>query len=735
MEHPLQRCWLYLLSSLALCITFYQPAAAQATYQEPLINQAIAAIQRGVTDPAIDSLAVYVAASPGAASAIHGPLSYWLGKAHLDAGQPDEAINIWRSGILAMNDADSFDHRLGLTFLNAVFAYGSSQHYALGTAVYERLLADVGRPVSSLFQTAFTPYLEAIAFILPTAQREAWQLDNGWQASAATAANLWWRSKDPAPATRNNELLEEHLERVAYAMANYRFRDQFDDRGAVYIRLGPPTRTTSIQFDKSNFRNKVLDQNLTITESDFPGNEFWFYAHIDNAAQFLFHDTSGLYRLGQTRNLLPSSLRSGLGNSTRGKAKARAMVRTLEEIYKQLSLYHPTFATRYTDVAAFSSLLDDADIASQLNAAQQSEDESVESLGNALNADLLANSRASGIADAGMPGSAFNPNRPDLFVNHTMAAYKVEDDMLAVQREDYVPQVRTNVFDAIAPLPLYFRTARFLEEDGTTRTEIYWRPAANALALDNTSQDKVELAGITPDDYLIVTSVVQKTPDYLDRQIAHDRAMLPGIATGLDVSLPTQTVSTTGDLGLYHLALQIDMYAANIEDGQLRKIGPHVKANTYQQDSLNALPSDTGTLTMSDLKPMILPASIQEMPDIDEEIIQLSLVDPSPVIDGQTPLVLYFEVYNLQNNASGRTQFDVKYEINSPKRRGLFRKAGTDKTTFTSTIEGNTAKSEEFLVLDLSDQRKAGPLNITVEIFDHTTQQTVSRQIAYEIKP
>ncbi len=531
MRYTLQRCRLYLFSGVLLGLVLPQSVAAQAAYQEPLINQAIAAIQRGVTDPAIDSLAVFVATYPGSSSSIHGPLSYWLGKAHADANQPGEAISTWRSGILAMDEADTFDHRLGLTFLNAVFAHGSREDYALGTAVYQRLLADVGRPVSSLFQTSFSPYLEALTFILPASTHDKWQLDDGWTDAAADKASTWWRSKDPAPATRNNELLEEHLERVAFATANYRFRDQFDDRGAVYIRLGPPTRTTTIQFDKSAFRTKVLDANLTLNESDFPGNEFWFYAHIDNAAQFLFHDSSGLFKLGETRNLLPSSLRSGLGNSTRGKAKARAMVRTLEEIYKQLSLYHPTFATRYTDVAAFSSLLDDGDIASQLNAAQQSEDESVESLGNALNADLLANSRAGGIADAGMPGNAFNPNRPDLFVNHTMAAYRAEDEMLAVQREDYVPQVRTNVFDAIAPLPLHFRTARFLEDDGTTRTEVYWRPAPNAFALDNASQESIEMAGITPDDYLIVTSVVQKTPDYLDRQIAHDRSMLPGIAT------------------------------------------------------------------------------------------------------------------------------------------------------------------------------------------------------------
>ncbi len=177
------------------------------------------------------------------------------------------------------------------------------------------------------------------------------------------------------------------------------------------------------------------------------------------------------------------------------------------------------------------------------------------------------------------------------------------------------------------------------------------------------------------------------------------------------------------------------MYAAEIDAEQLRKVGPHVKANTYRQDSLQALPADPAVLTMSDLKPMILPASIQQMPDIDEEIIQLSLVDPSPVIDGQSPLVLYFEVYNLQRDAEGKTQFDVKYEITSPKKGGLFRRGGADKTTFASTVSGNTTKSEEFLVLDLSDQRKEGPLSITVEIFDHNSQQTINREIAYEIQP
>src|SRR5690606_886317 len=60
----------------------------------------------------------------------------------------------------------------------------------------------------------------------------------------------WWREQDPFPATPANERLEEHLERVAYAHATYAGDDPLgiDDRGKIFIRLGPPEKERTIKI-------------------------------------------------------------------------------------------------------------------------------------------------------------------------------------------------------------------------------------------------------------------------------------------------------------------------------------------------------------------------------------------------------------------------------------------------------------------------------------------------------
>ncbi len=56
------------------------------------------------------------------------------------------------------------------------------------------------------------------------------------------ALREYWRRQDPTPATLVNERLIEHLKRVEYARIHYACKNVrgFDDRGMIYVRLGPP---------------------------------------------------------------------------------------------------------------------------------------------------------------------------------------------------------------------------------------------------------------------------------------------------------------------------------------------------------------------------------------------------------------------------------------------------------------------------------------------------------------
>ena len=171
----------------------------------------------------------------------------------------------------------------------------------------------------------------------------------------------------------------------------------------------------------------------------FRNNEFWYYDHIDNVAHFLFHDKFGAFQTGDVMDLIPSTIRSGLGASARGRVKARFLIKTLEEIYRQLSLYHEDYSLRYQEVASFSNLLDEAEVAAETAAIVQQDQEQVDTEEDANLRDLLSNNRGNSFGEVGLPGSSFSAGRPDLYVQSVMANDRASDEMQRALREQYVP--------------------------------------------------------------------------------------------------------------------------------------------------------------------------------------------------------------------------------------------------------------------------------------------------------
>ena len=730
----------FLLSSYLL--TTVTPVFGQhaGTASPTTISEAIEAVQNNNADAAIDTLEEFFEVEPGWYSEKEYSLAYWLGQAYYMQGFIEDAREVWKLGEEALEERNIFDFRLQAALLSATFTNEWREDYLVNTTRYLRILGHLDGTQSLRSLSNFTPFLEALLFILPESLQDDLGLQVGsdiheysWSPYTSNTLVAWWRSQDPAPATRINELLLEHLQRIAYARKYYVADGQFDDRGMIYIRLGEPSSTTRVQFDKTSFRNKVTDRSLTINESDFPSNEFWYFEHIDDSAHYLFHDKFGPYRIGEINDLIPPSIRSGLGSSSRGKTKAKHLIRTLEEIYRQLSLYHQDFALRYQNVASFSGMLDEAELAAETSALWISSDEQVEEEGDGDLTSRLANMRGVDFSNTGLPGSSFNPNRPDLFILSAMASDKASEELQIVSREEYVPQVRSSFFDELAPLPLLIRSARFLDPDGTTRTEIYWAAPTGSLALDKDALDALIRDGYTSDDYLLVVSTVQKAPDYTERVVNYNRKLLKDIGNGEDISISDQTTIVRGDSGLYHIAVQWDQRVALLDEtGTPREIGPHVKANVYRQDSLQALISDGQTLEMSDLKPMIIPDLTPET-DISEDILQTAIPYPSTRIKQDTPIILYFELYHLAFNSEDLTGYSIEYTIERKSGGLRLGRRQQNNTSFKSTQEGSERTAVEQLLIDLSEWRGEGDIEIKVTVTDEVTQQQVSRSLAYTL--
>lgn len=285
-------------------------------------------------------------------------------RAQAPAAVPDSVWAAWSHELEALADSGLFDPALAARFVEATFDGRRDAAYAQAAEAYLTLLdaLDLGLPPEAA--RALDAQLGALRNVLP--EQLAHALGLGPRPGAALAPGsgarlaAWWRSQDPLPATPRNERVEEHLQRVAHARAHFSPSGRLDDRGVLYVRLGAPSLRNAIDFDDAGFRRKVLDRSTRITTADFPKAELWVYQNVDEWAQYLLVGRGERFQMGDVDDLLPPGM-ANVGPDERGSGKARALVRTLAEIYRQLALYHPSYAASYTEYASWVSHIDDTE--------------------------------------------------------------------------------------------------------------------------------------------------------------------------------------------------------------------------------------------------------------------------------------------------------------------------------------------------------------------------------------
>ncbi len=112
---------------------------------------------------------------------------------------------------------------------------------------------------------------------------------------------------------------------------------------------------------------------------------------------------------------------------------------------------------------------------------------------------------------------------------------------------------------------------------------------------------------------------------------------------------------------------------------------------------------------------------------------QLTVIpNPSKTYEKEKPIYIYFEIYNLQKNSTGNTDFTIEYTLSflSDSDKGiknlfgLF--GGGGKTSITTTIhrQGEDALSVEYLAIDVS-KVKRGKHELVVKITDRNSGQSV----------
>lgn len=690
-----------------------------------LEDQLAAGIQALDADQGVRAESLFAEAyrvDPGYVSPQHGAAAYWLGTACAQQGESGHARKAWIEGQEAVTTAGAFDVRLADAYLQALLATGLEGQRLEAANVYLQLLRHADASLTPVEAKVVRRYAAQTALLMTEETRarigDGSVHDTSWTLNddAGSFLRAWWNRHDVAPATPENERLEEHLERLAVAQSKYAYEERptgLDDRGETYVRYGAPFRQRSITYNDAGFFLDVFRFGVNVASFDFPENEIWTYPHIHHAAYFVFVKKNGLFRIGSSAELIPSRLRTTFSNSERHLNRAVSSLAAMRYIYRHLALYHPDFSRLYNEVENYASW-QEMNAAAYKATGEAPPGTTVRTVGAGVNQKRAV-----------FASPVFGIEMPSRFVQWTANQQEVVDAHARRLRRKTMPPQHSQLFAGMDSLVLSVRTARFLEPDGRTRTEVYWGTASRYLHLPKDDTDKASLVKLT---------AVQYDRDYNRSDMSHRWYNTTPAEEEMGLVVPNH-FETWSTANVYHLGLQWEQYAGTLSaervqlNEQLRMARRHV-------DTLRALHTEEHRLEMSDLEPL-LPRQDFNLgaPNASEA----STPYPFERIASDASLLLYFELYHLGFNDEGRTHYTVAYDVLRRTERGgiaqLFRGDDEQRTTTSTTYEGDSRTAREQILIDLSEweRKKPGKLIVTVRVTDEITGQQIERAISFDV--
>ncbi|KAB2881409.1 GWxTD domain-containing protein [bacterium] len=191
-----------------------------------------------------------------------------LGSTYREMGEYDLAIDSYKQGAL-INLEDTFPLiQLSLVFMDIGKDEEACEAFYGG-------LNDIRDPVT--IEKVFIDAKE----IASTDEIKQWESFKS-NPEKLEFLKTFWKRRDPNPIDPVNQRLIEHYKRLNYARQTYSkaFKPWYDDRGALYIKLGKPER---VYYGRPQ-------QNIK-------ENESWFYDNIKAGLFYDFVDFHGSYQL------------------------------------------------------------------------------------------------------------------------------------------------------------------------------------------------------------------------------------------------------------------------------------------------------------------------------------------------------------------------------------------------------------------------------------------------------
>jgi len=694
----------------ALCLGCVSVASGQShDLQLPASNRlaiAHAAMEQGEHASVVQILRPLTTQRPGFRQKSRGTAAFWLGQAYAAQRDSAQAHRAWRSGVNALAARERIDVSLFDAYVRTVFRQGIDREKASAAAAYIRLMEQAPDTDPSSFRPEERTRLHRrIARMLPVApdslrrritpDPDAFMAGKETlRAGAGETIAAWWRRQDPRPATKRNERVIEHLDRVVEAEAMFSANTflGFDDRGKVYVRLGAPD-------ERRMLRSQSLAKSASTDAHFVPKNEYWRYKGYGDHSHFVFVKKGGRYQVGGVVDLLPSSLRNDMSGT------GALTVLALRDFYDVFVPRIPEYGTLYNEVE------------DKVNALKQQ-------------ASMLRTT-VTRLAD-----SNFDPTSgTDRYAQATKPLYRrarrVQHEVSKMRKRE-LPTARSAMAAREGLLDVAARTARFRSADGSTRLEVYWGVPPGRLSTPRVDE-QLEQAGYDGARRHHVRITARR---YDERYRSQGRARSEHELIDHDdwearSDVPVFSMKFPKAMRTAHLSLQWDQIVFPRREEPEAAL--RAQSSVQWLDSLSALPVDGTTLTMSDLVP-VSPETVDGAPFAEDGVIGRPY--PFKTLDPEEPLGLYFEVYNLSYDDTDRTRYAVEYAVERtvPKGglAGLFGGDATKTTATTTAGAGKGRTTREYLELDLSDWDQAQTLTIVVRVTDKVTGETVHRTIPFD---
>lgn len=695
--------------------------SVRTTSPEDRVRIGVKKAAKGDTAAATSLLRSVVDDRPGFVSPKHGAAAYHLGRLYEQQQRDDRARQAWSAGVDAMLDGPRFDPRLADAYLRTLTPTSLRQQRLKAVRVYTALLGDVRpgaprdvRDVYRRYVAQIEPFFsdENLARIIQQ-KRKAPVKEWTFQERAGEFLASWWRSLDPMPATEENERLEEHLTRLQHARAEYQCDDRIssiDDRGLVYLRFGEPAEEHSITYTDGNFRDEVFRFGVAVTSRDFPRNEFWIYRNIDQTGHYLFARKRNCYELGGAVDLIPDHLKQYRGSSERALNIAYSSLMAMRYVYRELAIRHVDYSSAFGRIDSYANYQEMRAMGQQAREATGSDqpsgsDKSIEvGAGFGQSRTVFAN------PSMGIEG-------PSDFVSQMVTRAEHLDHATANRRESAMPRQHTDLLDDVGSLPVAVRTARFLNDDGSTRVDIYWGVQTPYLLTDDGSASVLSFDAVHYDTGYQTASNANRR-----HVLSQER-----LSSGSIFISPPVSISSRNDP--FHLGLQWSLYGTDPVEGGVQ-IGSRARLATARSDSLQALDASGSELEMSDVKILLAQG--------DGASAENAVPYPFSTIGPDTPLLIYFELYHLTFDGDDRTRYTVAYEVEGRRQRGwtrLFRGDATQRTGTEAEYRGTSRTTDELIYLDVAElqQEQTQDVRVTVRVTDEVTGTSVERTTTFEM--